>query len=491
MAQRKGALRSTAGVLRSPVAVRSWRSMSSMGGDGSSHVSTPVEKMATDARYAATGDVPANVLETMHSDEAHSPGFSIKGAAIDGRPLYLDFQSTTPIDPRVLDAMLPFMVNQYGNPHSKTHSYGWETESAVEEAREHVAALIGASAKEIVFTSGATESNNMALKGLAHFHGRKRKHIITTQTEHKCVLDSCRVLETEGYEVTYLGVQENGLICVDEFKAALRKDTCVVSVMGVHNEIGVVQPLEEIGALCRANKTFFHSDLAQMAGKMPVDVNTLNIDVASLSSHKMYGPKGMGAIYVRRKPRVRLEPLIHGGGQERGLRSGTLSPALCVGMGTAAKVCLEDMDFDTAHIKRLSDKLKNGIKSRIPDTVLNGHPDHRYCGNLNISFAYVEGESMLMALKNIAVSSGSACTSASLEPSYVLRAIGTDDEMAHSSIRFGIGRFTTEAEIDLTLELLEKHIGRLREMSPLWEMVQEGIDLKSIQWTQDSAHHHH
>jgi cysteine desulfurase len=468
----------------------SFSSSSKNNSDGSSHTTTPIEKMATDKRYQATSSVPSHVLDSMHTDEAQSPGFSIKGEALEGRPLYLDFQSTTPVDPRVLDAMLPFMVGRYGNPHSKTHSYGWESESAVEDARGHIASLIGASPKEIIFTSGATESNNMALKGLAHFYGRKKKHIITTQTEHKCVLDSCRVLETEGFDVTYLTVNDKGLISMDELKDAIREDTLCVSVMGIHNEIGVIQPLAEIGQLCRKNKIFFHSDMAQMAGKVNVDVNELNIDLASLSSHKMYGPKGMGAIYVRRKPRVRLDPIISGGGQERGLRSGTLSPALCVGMGEAARICKEDMEFDTAWITYLSDKLKNGISNRIPDTVLNGDPEKRYMGNLNVSFAHVEGESMLMALKNIAVSSGSACTSASLEPSYVLRAIGTDDEMAHSSIRFGIGRFTTEEEIDLTLDLLEKHIGRLREMSPLWEMVQEGIDLKSIEWTQDSAHHH-
>jgi cysteine desulfurase len=447
--------------------------------------------MEADARYKATSEVPSSVLSSMHKDEAHTPGFSIKGDALEGRPAYLDFQSTTPTDPRVLHAMMPYMMGRFGNPHSKTHAFGWETEGAVEDARANVAAMIGASPKEIIFTSGATESNNMALKGLARFHGLKKKHIITTQTEHKCVLDSCRVLETEGFEVTYLPVMKNGLVDLAVLEAAFRKDTLCVSVMGVHNEIGVIQPLKEIGAMCRARKVFFHSDLAQMAGKMPVDVNDLQIDLVSLSSHKIYGPKGMGAIYVRRKPRVRLDPIISGGGQERGLRSGTLSPALCVGMGEAARVCMEDMEFDSAHINRLSKRLKDGILSRIPDVVLNGDQDARYPGNLNFSFAYVEGESMLMALKNIAVSSGSACTSASLEPSYVLRAIGTDDEMAHSSIRFGIGRFTTEAEVDFAVDLLDKHIGRLREMSPLWEMVQEGIDLKSIQWTQDSASHHH
>jgi cysteine desulfurase len=295
----------------------------------------------------------------------------------------------------------------------------------------------------------------------------------------------------EGFDVTYLGVKQNGLIDMDELKEAMRDDTVCVSVMGINNEIGVMQPLKEIGELCRSKKVYFHSDIAQMAGKMPVDVNELKIDMASLSSHKIYGPKGVGALYIRRKPRVRIDPLMSGGGQERGLRSGTLSPALCVGMGAAAKVCMDDMDFDREWITYLSNKLKTAITTRIPDVVLNGDEEARYNGNLNYSFAYVEGESLLMALKNIAVSSGSACTSASLEPSYVLRAIGTDDEMAHSSIRFGIGRFTTEEEIDTTIELLVKHVDRLRSMSPLWEMVQEGIDLKSIEWTQDSSHHHH
>ncbi len=444
-----------------------------------------------DARYQATSEMPEQVLKNMHSEEVFSPGFSIKGEAKSGRPAYLDFQATTPQDPRVLDAMLPYMMGKYGNPHSKTHTFGWETENAVEEARAHIAELIGASPKEIIFTSGATESNNMALKGIAHFNKGRKKHLITTQTEHKCVLDSCRVLESEGFDVTYLPVKQNGLIDMDQLKETIRPDTVCVSIMGINNEIGVVQPLKEIGELCRSKKIFFHSDIAQMAGKVPMDVNELKIDMASISSHKIYGPKGVGAIYIRRKPRVRIDPLISGGGQERGLRSGTLAPALCVGFGEAARLCKEDMDFDHAWISHLSSKLKSAIETRIPDVVLNGDADSRYIGNLNFSFAYVEGESLLMALKNIAVSSGSACTSASLEPSYVLRAIGTDDEMAHSSIRFGIGRFTTEEEIDLTIDLLVKHVERLRSMSPLWEMVQEGIDLKSIEWTQDSSHHHH
>lgn len=435
------------------------------------------------------------VARTLSSSSSSAtvevPGFSVAPAEQNGRPIYLDFQATTPTDPRALDAMLPYMLGKYGNPHSKTHTYGWETEEAVEEARKSIADLIGATPREIIFTSGATESNNMAIKGIGRFYKGKKNHIITTQTEHKCVLDSCRAMEMEGYEITYLPVQSNGLIDLKLLESEMRPETAVVSVMGVNNEIGVVQPLKEIGEMCRARKIFFHSDIAQMAGKMSVDVNDLKIDCASLSSHKIYGPKGIGAIYVRRKPRLRMEAIISGGGQERGLRSGTLAPALCVGMGKAAKVCIEEMENDTRWITHLADRLKTGIESKISDVVMNGDEISRYPGNLNYSFAYVEGESLLMALKNIAVSSGSACTSASLEPSYVLRALGADDEMAHSSIRFGIGRFTTEEEIDQTIELLEKHVGRLRDMSPLWEMVQEGIDLKSIEWTQDASHHHH
>jgi len=430
-------------------------------------------------------------LSEGHDDAIYSPGFSIKGEALIGRPAYLDFQATTPQDPRVLDAMLPYMNSEYGNPHSRTHSYGWSTEKAVEDARKQVAEMIGASPKEIIFTSGATESNNMAIKGIMHFYKNKKKHVITTQTEHKCVLDSCRVLENEGFDVTYLPVKDNGIIDMDLLKETIRPDTGLISVMGINNEIGVIQPLAEIGDLCRSKKIFFHSDIAQMAGKVPVSVDELKIDVASLSSHKIYGPKGIGALYVRRKPRVRLEPIMSGGGQERGLRSGTLSPALCVGMGAAAQLCVNEMEYDTERVEYLANKFRNAIEEKIPAVVMNGDSKKRYPGNLNYSFAYVEGESLLMALKNIAVSSGSACTSASLEPSYVLRAIGADDEMAHSSIRFGIGRFTTEEEIDMTIDLLEKHVTRLREMSPLWEMVQEGIDLKTIEWTQDASHHHH
>ncbi|CAM9225685.1 unnamed protein product [Ectocarpus fasciculatus] len=409
--------------------------------------------------------------------------------AIEGRPAYLDFQATTPLDPRALDDMMPYLVGKYGNPHSRTHTFGWETETAITEAREHIGNLIGASQKEIIFTSGATESNNMAIKGIARFYKDKKRHIITTQTEHKCVLDSCRAMEAEGFEVTYLPVQSSGLIDLEQLERAIRPgQTSLVSIMGVNNEIGVIQPLKEIGQICKKAKAFFHSDIAQMAGKMPVDVDEMGIDIASISSHKLYGPKGMGALYVRRRPRVRLEPLFSGGGQERGLRSGTLSPALCVGMGAAARVCAEEMRRDTEWITFLSERLKKGIMSKVPMTTINGHEELRYPGNVNMSFAHVEGESLLMALSNLAVSSGSACTSASLEPSYVLRAIGSDDVSAHSSIRFGIGRFTTKQEIDLAINLCEKHVSRLREMSPLWEMVQDGIDLSTIQWSQPEHH---
>lgn len=380
--------------------------------------------------------------------------------------------------------MLPYMTGMYGNPHSKTHAYGWESNEVIESSREQVASLIGADSKEVIFTSGATESNNMAIKGVAHFYGRTKKHIITTQTEHKCVLDSCRSLQQEGFEVTFLPVKQDGLVDMAELEAAMRPDTALVSVMYVNNEIGVVQPIDEIGRLCRANKVFFHVDAAQAVGKIPVDVNTSNIDLMSISAHKLYGPKGIGALYVRRRPRVRLEPIFSGGGQERGLRSGTLPHPLVAGFGAACAVASQEMERDAAHIERLSARLREGIREHIPHAVINGSEEHRYAGNLNVSFAYVEGESLLMALKDIAVSSGSACTSASLEPSYVLRALGVDEEMAHTSIRFGIGRFTTEAEVDYAIAMCIKHVERLRDMSPLWEMVQDGIDLKTIQWSQ-------
>lgn len=354
----------------------------------------------------------------------------------------------------------------------------------MEKARKEVADLIGADAKEIIFTSGATESNNIAVKGVGRFYGEKKRHIITTQTEHKCVLDSCRALESENFEVTYLPVKENGLIDLEQLEAAMRPDTSLVSIMAVNNEIGIRQPIEEVGRLCRQRKIFFHTDAAQAVGKMPIDVNALNVDLMSISGHKIYGPKGIGALFVRRRPRVRVEPIQSGGGQERGMRSGTLPAPLCVGLGAASRLCGEEMKFDSERIGALSRRLIDGIFSQLEHVVLNGDRQLGYPGCVNISFAYVEGESLLMALKDIALSSGSACTSASLEPSYVLRAIGADEELAHSSIRFGLGRFTTEEEVDYTVSKTVQHVNRLRAMSPLWEMVQEGVDLKSIKWTQ-------
>ncbi|EDO32544.1 predicted protein [Nematostella vectensis] len=388
------------------------------------------------------------------------------------------------MDPRVVDAMMPYTVSFYGNPHSRTHQYGWESEKAVEKAREQVANLIGADPKEVIFTSGATESNNIAIKGVGRFYKKKKNHIITAQTEHKCVLDSCRVLEGEGFEVDYLGVNKNGLVDIKKFEKALRPTTSMASIMMVNNEIGVIQPIAELGALCRKNKVFFHTDAAQAIGKIPVDVNEMNIDLMSISAHKIYGPKGIGALYVRRRPRVRVEPIQSGGGQERGMRSGTVPHVLCVGLGAACEVAQQEMEYDKKRIEMLSERLINGIMKSVSHVVRNGDPINAYPGCVNLSFAYVEGESLLMALKDIALSSGSACTSASLEPSYVLRAIGAEEDLAHSSIRFGIGRFTTEEEIDYTVEKIVFHVKRLREMSPLWEMVQEGIDLKSIQWSQ-------
>ncbi|KAF7715332.1 Cysteine desulfurase [Penicillium ucsense] len=439
-----------------------------------------------------TGVAPSSATLSasgMSADAAMSPAAGVlKQATVmdqGTRPMYLDMQATTPTDPRVLDKMLPFLTGIYGNPHSRTHAYGWETEKAVEEAREHVAKLIGADAKEIIFTSGATESNNMSLKGVARFFGRsgKKKHIITVQTEHKCVLDSCRHLQDEGFEVTYLPVQSNGLVRMEDLEAAMRPDTAIVSIMAVNNEIGVIQPLEEIGKLCRSKKIFFHTDAAQAVGKIPMDVNKMNIDLMSISSHKIYGPKGIGACYVRRRPRVRLDPIISGGGQERGLRSGTLAPHLVVGFGEACRIASQEMEYDHKHISRLSKRLSDSLLG-LEHTTLNGDPVAHYPGCVNISFSYVEGESLLMALKNIALSSGSACTSSSLEPSYVLRALGSSDESAHSSIRFGIGRFTTDAEIDYVLKYVHERVEKLRDISPLWEMVQMGIDLKTIQWSQ-------
>ena len=402
----------------------------------------------------------------------------------EGRALYLDAQATTPLDPRVLDKMMPYLIAYYGNPHSRTHMYGWETETAVELARKQVANLIGADKKEIIFTSGATECNNIAVKGVARFYKSKKNHIVTTQIEHKCVLDSCRALQAEGFEVTYIPVNSNGLIDLNQLEDAIRPSTSLVSIMMVNNEIGVRQPVEEIGAICRKKKVFFHTDAAQAVGKIPVDVNSMNIDLMSISGHKIYGPKGIGALYVRRRPRVRVEPIQSGGGQERGMRSGTVPAPLAVGLGAACELSQAEMEYDHKYISMLSSRLIEAITSNLAHVIRNGDPVAWYPGCVNLSFAYVEGESLLMALKNVALSSGSACTSASLEPSYVLRAIGTSEDLAHSSIRFGIGRFTTIDEIDYTAKNTIQHVQRLREMSPLWEMVQEGIDLKSIQWTQ-------
>lgn len=407
-----------------------------------------------------------------------------KRGPAEGRALYLDAQATTPVDPRVLDKMMPYLVAYYGNPHSRTHMYGWETETAVELARKQVANLIGADKKEIVFTSGATECNNIAVKGVARFYKGKKNHIVTTQIEHKCVLDSCRALQAEGFEVTYIPVKSNGLIDLNELENAIRPTTSLVSIMMVNNEIGVRQPVEEIGAICRKKKVFFHTDAAQAVGKVPVDVNAMNIDLMSISGHKIYGPKGIGALYVRRRPRVRVEPIQSGGGQERGMRSGTVPAPLAVGLGAACELSQAEMEYDHKYITMLSNRLIETITSNIPHVIRNGDSVAWYPGCVNLSFAYVEGESLLMALKNVALSSGSACTSASLEPSYVLRAIGTSEDLAHSSIRFGIGRFTTIEEIDFAAKNTIQHVHRLREMSPLWEMVQEGIDLKTIKWTQ-------
>ncbi|KAG8493702.1 hypothetical protein CXB51_011733 [Gossypium anomalum] len=411
-------------------------------------------------------------------------GITMKGVKISGRPLYLDMQATTPVDPRVLDSMLPFYLSRYGNPHSRTHLYGWESETAVETARAQVAALIGASPKEIVFTSGATESNNISIKGVMHFYKDKKRHVITTQTEHKCVLDSCRHLQQEGFEVTYLPVGSDGLIDLDRLRKEIRPDTGLISVMAVNNEIGVVQPVEEIGKICKEFNVPFHTDAAQALGKIKVDVEKWNVSLMSLSGHKIYGPKGVGALYMRRRPRIRVEPQMNGGGQERGIRSGTVPTPLVVGMGAACELAMKEMEYDEKRIKGLQERLLNGIREKIDGVVVNGSMDRRYVGNLNLSFAYVEGESLLMGLKEVAVSSGSACTSASLEPSYVLRALGVDEDMAHTSIRFGIGRFTTEEEIDRAVELTVKQVEKLREMSPLYEMVKEGIDIKQIQWAQ-------
>ena len=396
-------------------------------------------------------------------------------------PIYLDYSATTPVDPRVAEKMIPFLVEKFGNAASRSHAFGWSAEAAVEEAREEVARLVNADPKEIIWTSGATESDNLAIKGAAHFYAGKGKHVITLKTEHKAVLDTCRELEREGFEVTYLDVQEDGLLDLEVFKAALRPDTILVSVMFVNNEVGVIQPIAEIGEICREKGIVFHVDAAQATGKVAIDLAVLKVDLMSFSAHKTYGPKGIGALYVRRKPRVRLEAQMHGGGHERGFRSGTLPTHQIVGMGEAFRLAREEMAAENKRIGALRDRLLKGL-SGIEHIYINGDMTQRVPHNLNVSFAYVEGESMLMAVKDLAVSSGSACTSASLEPSYVLRALGRDDELAHSSIRFTIGRFTTEEEIDYAVKLLREKIGKLRELSPLWEMVQEGVDLNTVQW---------
>jgi cysteine desulfurase len=398
-------------------------------------------------------------------------------------PIYLDYAATTPVDRRVASKMIPYLTEQFGNPASRSHAYGWVAEEAVELAREQVCALVNADPREIVWTSGATESNNLAIKGAAHFHKSKGKHLVTVATEHKAVLDSMRELEREGFEVTVLPVQPSGLLDIEQFKAALRPDTVLASVMFVNNETGVIQDIAALGALCREKGVLFHVDAAQAAGKVAIDLDALPVDLMSLSAHKIYGPKGVGALYVRRKPRVRIEAQMHGGGHERGMRSGTLATHQIVGMGEAFWLAREQMAADNERIRSLRDRLWNGL-SKMDCVELNGDPVQRACGYLNASFNYVEGESLLMGIKGVAVSSGSACTSASLEPSYVLRAMGRSDELAHSSVRFSIGRFTTAADIDATIAQVTEVVGRLRAMSPLWDMVQAGIDLSTIQWAE-------
>ncbi|MBK8064591.1 MAG: IscS subfamily cysteine desulfurase [Betaproteobacteria bacterium] len=396
-------------------------------------------------------------------------------------PIYLDYSATTPVDPRVAQKMIPYLTEHFGNPASRSHAYGWKAEEAVEEARAHVAALLGADPKEIVWTSGATEGNNLAIKGAAQFHKTRGKHLITQKTEHKATLDTMRELERQGFECTYLDVEENGLVDVEKFRAAIRPDTIVASIMMVNNEIGVIQPIAEIGEICREKGIVFHCDAVQAAGKLPIDLATLKVDLMTITAHKMYGPKGIGALYVRRKPRVRIEPQIHGGGHERGFRSGTLPTHQIVGMGEAARLVRLEMATDNERIRALRDQLWNGVSS-MEEVVLNGDLERRIPGNLNVSFNYVEGESLIMAIKDLAVSSGSACTSASLEPSYVLRALGRSDELAHSSIRFTLGKFTTEEEVGFAVDLVRTKVAKLRELSPLWEMYKDGVDIGSVQW---------
>jgi cysteine desulfurase len=397
-------------------------------------------------------------------------------------PIYMDYSATNPCDPRVVDAMIPWLREHFGNPASRSHAWGWEAEAAVEKARDHVAALIGADPREIVWTSGATESNNLAIKGAAGFYKTKGKHLITVKTEHKAVLDTMRELERQGFEVTYLDVQEDGLLNLDVFKAAIRPDTILASVMYVNNEIGVIQDVTAIGNICREKGVIFHVDAAQATGRVEFDISKMPIDLMSLTSHKTYGPKGIGALYVRRKPRIRIEAQMHGGGHERGMRSGTLPTHQCVGMGEAYRIAKEEMVVENKKIHALQQRLMNGLKG-IEQVFINGHETQRVPHNINMSFNYVEGESLIMGIKGLAVSSGSACTSASLEPSYVLRALGRSDELAHSSLRMTIGRWTTEEEIDFAINTIKENVAKLRDMSPLWDMYQEGIDISSIQWT--------
>ncbi|MEK2605122.1 IscS subfamily cysteine desulfurase [Burkholderia arboris] len=397
------------------------------------------------------------------------------------RPIYMDYSATTPVDPRVVDKMVPFLHEQFGNPASRSHSYGWDAEQAVEEARAHVAALLGADPREIVWTSGATEGNNLAIKGAARFYQGRGKHLVTVKTEHKAVLDTCRELERQGFDVTYLDVREDGLVDLDALQQALRADTILVSVMLANNETGVIQPVADIGALCRARGIVFHCDAVQAAGKIPVDVNALNVDLLTVTAHKVYGPKGIGALYVRRKPRVRIEAQMHGGGHERGMRSGTLPTHQIVGMGEAFRLAKEEMGEESRRVGALRDRLLAGL-STLDEVYVNGDLAHRIPHNLNVSFNFVEGESLIMGIKGVAVSSGSACTSASLEPSYVLRALGRSDELAHSSIRFTLGRFTTEAEVDSVIAQVCDTVGKLRALSPLWDMHLEGVDLDTIEW---------
>ena len=397
------------------------------------------------------------------------------------KPIYLDYSSTTPIDPRVAEKMIPFITEHFGNPASRSHSFGWTAEEAVEEARDEVAKLVNADPREIVWTSGATESNNLAIKGASHFYNTKGKHILTVATEHKAVIDAVRELEREGYTATYLEPEPNGMVDLEKFKKAIRPDTVLASVMIVNNEIGVIQDIEALGNICREQKVIFHVDAAQATGKVDIDLEKLPVDLMSFSAHKTYGPKGIGALYVRRKPRIRIEAQMHGGGHERGMRSGTLATHQIVGMGEAFRIARIEMQLENERIRKLRDKLLHGLQD-MEEVYVNGDLKHRIPHNLNISFNYVEGESLIMAVKDIAVSSGSACTSASLEPSYVLRALGRSDELAHSSIRFSIGRFTTEADVDFTIQLLKEKIHKLRELSPLWDMFKDGIDISKVEW---------